>query len=192
MNDKSRLLRIVLCAFVFALAAFLLFLIIKSMIPVPSIDSNRDEYEFIEAETALAEFEPPTTEPPMNPPCSLCSEDDSLSLEEVKMLAKTVWGEGRGVSDWEKELIIWCVLNRVDDPDFPDTIASVVSAPGQFDGYLSNYPVESEIYDLCLRVCSRWLAGEERALPIEYVFFFGDGSHNYFYDRNKNFYITNY
>ena len=37
---------------------------------------------------------------------------------EVEALAKMLYGEARGVvSDTEKAACVWCVLNRVDDPD---------------------------------------------------------------------------
>ena len=40
---------------------------------------------------------------------------------EVEALAKMLYGEARGIaSDMEKAACVWCVLNRVDDPRFPD------------------------------------------------------------------------
>ncbi len=78
---------------------------------------------------------------------------------EVEALAKMLYGEARGVvSDTEKAACVWCVLNRVDDPRFPDTVLEVVAAPYQFAGYSADYPV----------------------LPAEYCFFTGDGERNYF------------
>lgn len=42
---------------------------------------------------------------------------------EVEALAKMLYGEARGIaSDMEKAACVWCVLNRVDDPRFPDTV----------------------------------------------------------------------
>ena len=44
-------------------------------------------------------------------------------------LAQCLWGEARGIpSQTEKAAVVWCVLNRVDHPDFPDTIHGVLSA----------------------------------------------------------------
>ena len=54
---------------------------------------------------------------------------------EVEMLARLIWGEARGVpSDMHKAAVVWCVLNRVDDPRFPDTVLEVLEAPYQFAG----------------------------------------------------------
>lgn len=59
---------------------------------------------------------------------------------EVEALAKMLYGEARGVvSDTEKAACVWCVLNRVDDPRFPDTVLEVVAAPYQFAGYSADY-----------------------------------------------------
>lgn len=108
--------------------------------------------------------------------------------EAAVALAKTVWGEARGCSATEQAGVIWCVLNRVDsdDPDFPDDILSVVSQPGQFDGYSPDYPVEEDILALCEDVLERWklekmgVGSVGRVLPADYLFFEGDGTQNHF------------
>jgi hypothetical protein len=102
---------------------------------------------------------------------------------DVEMLAKLVWGEARGCSTTEQAAVIWTVLNRVDseEPYFPHTIQEVVTQPNQFHGYHPNHPVEQDKVELAIDVLTRWLnGGEGRVLPKEYVFFHGDGLHNYF------------
>lgn len=106
--------------------------------------------------------------------------------DNLTRLAKTVWGEARGVqSTAEQAAVIWCILNRVDDPRWPDTITGVCIT-SQFNGYDPDNPVEPELYDLALDVYSRWCMekqGEKdvgRVLPAEYVYFTGDGTRNTF------------
>lgn len=106
---------------------------------------------------------------------------------EVEALAKMLYGEARGIaSDTEKAACVWCVLNRVDDPRFPDTVLEVLEAPYQFSGYSADYPVLPELEALAADVLTRYHAerdGEEnvgRVLPPEYCFFTGDGKHNHF------------
>ena len=108
---------------------------------------------------------------------------------DVDALAKTLWGEARGIeSDMEKAAVVWCVLNRVDDESglFPDTIVEVVTAPYQFDGYAADNPVEEHLEWLVKDVLIRWASEKEghkdvgRVLPKDYVYFLGDGRHNYF------------
>ena len=70
---------------------------------------------------------------------------------EVEALAKMLYGEARGIaSDTEKAACVWCVLNRVDDPRFPDTVLEVLSAPYQFAGYSAEYPATEELKILLL------------------------------------------
>ena len=107
------------------------------------------------------------------------TEDDVISM------AKMLWGEARGCTLDNQQKAVWCVLNRVDDPRFPDTIQSVLSQPFQFHGYSPDFPVWDELYAVALDVLTRWSMEKqgvavERELPSEYVFFTGDGIQNNF------------
>lgn len=78
---------------------------------------------------------------------------------EVEALAKMLYGEARGIaSDMEKAACVWCVLNRVDDPRFPDTVLEVLEAPYQFAGYSTDYPVLPELATLAADVLIRYHA----------------------------------
>lgn len=106
---------------------------------------------------------------------------------EVEALAKLIYGEAGIVpSTTEQAAVVWCVLNRVDDPRFPDTVLEVIEAPYQFSGYNPEYPVKEEFALLAADVLTRYRAerdGEEnvgRVLPAEYCFFTGDGRRNHF------------
>ena len=106
---------------------------------------------------------------------------------EVEMLARLIWGEARGVpSDMHKAAVVWCVLNRVDDPRFPDTVLEVLEAPYQFAGYSADYPVLPELATLAADVLIRYHAERDggtnvgRVLPVEYLYCTGDGRNNHF------------
>ncbi len=106
---------------------------------------------------------------------------------EVEALAKMLYGEARGIaSDMEKAACVWCVLNRVDDPRFPDTVLEVLEAPYQFAGYSADYPVLPELATLAADVLIRYQAERDgetnvgRVLPAEYLYFTGDGRNNHF------------
>ena len=107
--------------------------------------------------------------------------------EDVVALAKTIWGEARGVkSKSEQAAVAWCVLNRLDSGSYGSTVLQIVSAPGQFAGYSSSFPVIDEFRELATDVLQRWHAEKEgqtnvgRTLPSDYHFFAGDRSRNYF------------
>lgn len=129
----------------------------------------------------------PTTTPEVAPavlvPAATVPQADP---EDITRLAQTLWGECRGVKSKARQAaVVWCVLNRVDDPRWPDTIEEVC-INSQFNGYDPSHPVDPELYDLALDVWQRWQrekAGETdvgRVLPAEYVFFHGDGRENHF------------
>lgn len=106
----------------------------------------------------------------------------------AEYIAKTVYGEAGVCCTTEQAAVVWCILNRVDSMDgyFPDDIIAVIVQPGQFHGYKDEHPVKPELYELALDVIERWQReqdGEtdiERVLPADYLFFSGDGTHNYF------------
>lgn len=69
----------------------------------------------------------------------------------------------------------------------------MIQYPGAF-AYIEDTPVTDELHDLAADVLARWNAeknGESdvgRVLPTEYIYFSGDGKHNYF----RNAYKENY
>lgn len=108
-----------------------------------------------------------------------------ISYEDVALIAKTIWGEARGLSYYEKCQVAWCILNRVDSEMFPNTVLGVVSQSGQYHGYSSSYPAKGDCYAAALDVYTRWLAEKagqaiERELDRAYIYFGGDGVHNYY------------
>lgn len=106
---------------------------------------------------------------------------------DVELIAKTLYGECRGVSSKaEQAAVAWCILNRVDSSRYPNTVKGVVTQPYQFSGYSEDYPVWQNLKELAIDVLTRWHNEHEgdtnvgRTLPKEYVFFTGDGLRNYF------------
>lgn len=104
---------------------------------------------------------------------------------DVVALAKMLYGEARGCTVDNQMKCVWCVLNRVDDPRFPNTIIGAVSAPGQFYGYSPSFPVWDNLYAVALDVLTRWSMEKQgaevvRELPSGYLWFTGDGETNHF------------
>lgn len=105
--------------------------------------------------------------------------------EDIVLIAKTLYGECRGCPVEEQAQVVWCILNRVDDERFPDTILGVITQPNQFDGYSSSFPVWDNLKDIARDVLTRWSYEKqgitvERQLAPEYVFFTGNGHQNIF------------
>lgn len=105
--------------------------------------------------------------------------------DDVKAMAKMLWGEARGCTRDNQIKCAWVVCNRVDDDRFPDTIQGVLEQPSQFHGYDPTYPVTDELYAVALDVLTRWSLEKqgvtvERELPNTYLWFTGDGVQNNF------------
>lgn len=124
------------------------------------------------------------------PPCVsiIPEETEQASRDPAEYLAKTLYGEARGCSTVEQAAVVWCVLNRVDDESglWPDDIIGVVTQPNQFYGYDPDHPILPELLAVAEDVLARWemedicLGDVGRVLPEEYLYFTGDGKHNYF------------
>ena len=107
------------------------------------------------------------------------------ATEDVEAIARTLYGECRGVdSEAEKEAVAWVILNRL-DAGYADTVLGVVSAPGQFAGYDPAHPLWPELVEIAERVLTLHQREQigidvDRVLPREYLWFSGDGERNYF------------
>lgn len=81
-------------------------------------------------------------------------------------------------------LVAWCICNRADE--YAKSIAEIVSARSQFHGYNQSHPVDETILSTVIEVLNAWSRGEQAlvyepyATSSEYLFFTGDGRHNWF------------
>ena len=100
-----------------------------------------------------------------------------FTKEEVDYISKTVYGEARGYSKIQQSAVVWCILNRLDNGYWGDTIKKVVTAPNQFYGYSYSHPVTDEIRELVEDVLIRWnmekmgVDNVGRTLPEKFLFF---------------------
>ena len=112
--------------------------------------------------------------------------ENNFTNEEIDHIAKTVWGEARGLSKTHQAGVVWAILNRCDDGRFGKGIISVITAPSQFAGYRSGNPVDPEIRELVVDVLDRYsqekagIKNVGRVLPKEYLYFRGNGKINLF------------
>ena len=104
---------------------------------------------------------------------------------DVVAVAKMLYGESRGCSIDNQQKAVWCVLNRVDDERYPDSIIEVLSQSGQFHGYSPNHPIWDELTAVAEDVLTRWSLEKQgvavnRELPKSYLYFTGTGKENIF------------
>ena len=104
--------------------------------------------------------------------------------EEVTLVCQTVYGEARGCSKEEQQLVVWCICNRADYSG--TSVEQVVTADRQFHGYDPENPVTEEIFENVTEVLEAWSRNEEAlvyepyATTTEYRYFYGDGRHNWY------------
>ena len=142
--------------------------------PEPIPEPERD-WSGLKVQQMVAQAEP-SAEPEYE---MYFSEDDVIAV------AKMLWGEARGCTRDNQAMAVWCVLNRVDDSRFPDTIQGVLSQPSQFYGYSPDFPVWDELKEVALDVLTRWSLEKqgvtvERELPNTYLWFTGYNGSNHF------------
>ena len=94
--------------------------------------------------------------------------DGPYTQQDVEAVAQVVYGEARGCSPDEQRLVAWTVLQRLDDPRWPDSITGVVTQSGQFQGYNPTHPLDETILALCEEELAKWAAGEEA--PVHEVY----------------------
>lgn len=136
--------------------------------------------------TAVTETEAPETEAPETDAAPEYTESSAISVtdREYIMLCNVV-GHEYG-SDWvpteEKALVAEVIMNRVNSPQFPNSIYEVLTQKNQFAGleyliemdHMSSYVTQSvrDAVDLYLSDPTQFQHG--------YLFFNGDGYRNYF------------
>ena len=112
------------------------------------------------------------------------------SDSDVVIMTKLVYGEAGGIpSKVEKACVCWTVCNRLDHGGYGKTLQGVMTAPHQFQGYRASNPVPADLKSLCADVLDRWSreragqTGVGRVLPKEYLYFWGQSGHNWFYKK---------
>ena len=59
--------------------------------------------------------------------------EETLSEEEIELIALVTMAEAEGEPEEGKRLVIDTILNRVDSSQFPDTVNGVIYQPNQFE-----------------------------------------------------------
>jgi spore germination cell wall hydrolase CwlJ-like protein len=90
----------------------------------------------------------------------------AVSMSDLNLLAAIVHQEARGCSDEVQLLVANVVINRVNDPRFPNTIRGVIYQKGQYSGAGSLASVTPNAD--CIRNAKRVLDGE-RFCPAKVV-----------------------
>ena len=83
------------------------------------------------------------------------------------------------VSVYDKACVVATVMNRVNSPQFPNTIEGVLTQPYQFSGYYACNYEWSNVTD-SVRESVDYYFNHQNEFG-NYLYFYGDGTRNYFY-----------
>lgn len=68
-------------------------------------------------------------------PITTYAADFTFTAKEKEQLQKIALAEAESEGVWGQALVMYTILNRVESPDFPDTIWDVITEKSQFSGY---------------------------------------------------------
>ena len=83
------------------------------------------------------------------------------------------------VSVYDKACVVATVMNRVNSPQFPNTIEGVLTQPYQFSGYYACNYEWSNVTDSVRESVDYYFNHQDEF--GNYLYFYGDGTRNYFY-----------
>lgn len=83
--------------------------------------------------------------------------------DDLDLLAELVMAEAEDQDLMGKRMVVDVVLNRVDDPDYPDTIGEVITQPYQFSSYWDGRIYEVDPSEDCFTAVKMEL--QERSYP---------------------------
>lgn len=114
------------------------------------------------------------------------TQTQQLNQNDITLIAQVLYGEARDSSTTEVSAVAWTILNRCDY--FGQTIEQVILSPYQFCTTYVGSSVPQRYYDIANDVLSRYYREKTdpqatpsgRTLPSTYLYFIGDGTHNYF------------
>jgi spore germination cell wall hydrolase CwlJ-like protein len=82
------------------------------------------------------------------------------------------------VSVYDKACVVAVVMNRVNSPQFPNTIYEVLTQPYQFSGYFASDSYSYQVTDSVIESVDYYFSHQEEF--GNWFYFEGDGTYNYF------------
>lgn len=92
-----------------------------------------------------------------------------LREQQAQALARVLYGV-KDNSDADLRTMCWCVFNRVDSPDYPDTLEEVIDQPSQWMRYDPENPVIENLYRIAEQELTAWQDGKTRPITSDFVF----------------------
>lgn len=83
---------------------------------------------------------------------------------EAEAAARVIYGTARNHTAEAWRNLVWCIINRVESPLYPDTMKDVCRQEAQWMGYSDDNPVLQAVYEVAYEVLSTWHEGGHRLI----------------------------
>lgn len=90
--------------------------------------------------------------------------------KEAEYICKVIYGTARNHSTDCQKAVVWCILNRVEHPSYPNSIEEVCEQPSQWMGYSYDNPVLNETFDIVLEELKGWYDNGHRPMSKDYIY----------------------
>lgn len=94
---------------------------------------------------------------------------EELIKSEAEYIAKVLYGTAQNNTERDQRTVVWCILNRVDNTAYPNTVKEVCEQSSQWMGYSNKNPVLVSLYDVAMKELETW-HNNYRPVSIDYVY----------------------
>ena len=90
------------------------------------------------------------------------------TIHEAEMIAKVLYGvQYNNYNDMRT--YAWCIFNRVDNSQYPNTLEEVIEQPKQWMAYSPDNAILDDIYQIAMEELTAWKSGH-RPVSDDYVY----------------------
>lgn len=89
---------------------------------------------------------------------------------EAEYCARVLYGTARNNTESGQKLVVWCIINRVEHQNYPNSVREVCQQKEQWMGYSDENPVLTNLYDISLEVLKKWHNNEYRDVSPDYIY----------------------
>lgn len=89
---------------------------------------------------------------------------------EAEYVAKVLYGTAQYNTERGQKMVVWCIVNRVENPNYPNTIEEVCRQKDQWMGYSDNNPILQDLFDISYETLYYWHNGGYRYVGPDFLF----------------------
>lgn len=94
---------------------------------------------------------------------------EEVIQKEAEYIAKVLYGTAKNNSERDQRTVVWCILNRVDNSAYPNTVQGVCEQASQWMGYSADNPILNELYQIALTELQTW-HNNYRPVSSDYIY----------------------